>query len=124
MTTNPLYNQLLERVFVERPELAPYAELFSQMADSKKETPEVETRLRKITSIARRLRDDFEEVNDKLLDFANALGACHECWGTENRCPICRGEGQPGYFKLDRELFDQLISPALPKANWLEIKDK
>jgi len=123
MSTNPLYNQLLERVFTEQPELAQYAELFNQMAESK-EAPEEEDRLRKITSIAKRLRGDLEDAKDELYDFAKALGACHECWGEDDRCPICRGEGQSGYFKLNRELFDLLILPALKKANWLEVTEK
>jgi len=127
MSNNPLYEQLLQRVLTEQPELAQYAELFKQQDEdspSSDEVKELKLRLRKITSIAKAQKDDLNDALDDLSELAQALGACDECWGRDNRCPTCRGDGAPGYFKLDRALFDQYILPALAKATWLDITQK
>jgi hypothetical protein len=127
MSNNQLYTQLLERVLADRPELAPYAELFQQMAagsETDHSAKEMEIRLRKVSGIARQLKAELDYALNELDDFAKALGACHHCCGEDNRCHICRGQGQPGYFKPDRLLFDRLILPALREVSWIEIKEK
>ncbi len=126
MSNNPLYNQLLERVLSEQPELAQFAELFMQQSEettSSTDTQEIKIRYRKVTNIAKKLRGDLDMALDSLDDLAQALGAC-ECWGENHRCPACKGNGQSGYFKPDRELFERLIKPALDKVTWLDVTEK
>jgi hypothetical protein len=125
MSNNQLYNQLLQTVLAERPELAQYAELFTAQDSSEdSDDKELKLRLRKITVLAKRLKQDLDDALGDLDDLAQALGACEECWGRDNRCPTCRGEGSPGYFKSDKVLFEELIRPALSKATWLEVQEK
>lgn len=130
MANNLLYSQLLEQIVTERPELSNYVQLFQQLAaegeEGESESEKVaalEQRIRKLSSIARRLKEDLDVALDDLDDLAKALGAC-ECWGRDNRCPACKGGGQAGYFKPDKALFDQLILPALSQLPRLELEEK
>jgi hypothetical protein len=128
MSDNPLYGQLLERVIAQQPELAQYTELFSQLGNNtttvSDETVAIKARLGKVNAIAKRLKNDLADALDDLDELAKALGACDACWGRDNRCPICRGDGIAGYFKPDKALFNQMILPALHKAQWLEVIEK
>src|SRR5688500_15458651 len=54
----------------------------------------------------------FEELLDRNSSLAAALGAC-DCWGAAPHCPICEGEGSPGWMLPDRELFKVYVQPAL-----------
>ncbi len=128
MENNLLYNKLIERVVSERPDLAPFAELFQQINTSNTKEPkskniEAELKFRKLASAAQILNEDFNDVLDELDDLAKALGACSTCWGEDNRCEKCRGKGQSGFFKPDEKLFRKLILPALKRITWLEIKE-
>jgi hypothetical protein len=55
-----------------------------------------------------------EQVLDRNICLATALGAC-DCWGSAPECPICQGEGTPGWTLPDRELFATYVQPALTK---------
>ena len=43
---------------------------------------------------------------------ADALGACH-CFGVDESCPDCHGDGVPGTFIPDRLRFEQVVMPVL-----------
>jgi hypothetical protein len=131
MTNTLLYNQLLEQVVGQNPELAQYSELFQGIMQEDKVDPEVpqkvfvlENRLRKLSSVTQKLKNERDDLLDELDDLAKALGACDECWGEDNRCPTCRGKGKSGYFQPDKELFNKLILPALKEVTWLHIQEK
>ena len=135
MSNTILYNQLLERVVGQNPEFAQYTELFSELMKddgsspaTADKLPELENRVRKLTTVARRLKNENDDLLDDLDDLTKALGACDECWsprlGVDNRCPTCRGKGIPGFYAPDRELFNKLILPALREASWLTIQEK
>jgi hypothetical protein len=51
------------------------------------------------------------EVDTNML-LAAALGAC-QCWGLRAGCEVCAGNGCTGWVRPDRELFDELIRPAV-----------
>jgi hypothetical protein len=129
MDNNVLYNKLIERVISERPDLAPFAEIFQHIntSDDKNEPEnqkrEIDVRFRKLASAARLLKEDFDDAMDELDDLAHALGACDECWGENKRCPKCRGNGVSGWRTPNTALFRSLILPALQKIPWLEIKE-
>jgi hypothetical protein len=53
------------------------------------------------------------EVDTYLL-LAAALGACR-CWGLRTDCEVCAGQGCTGWVRPDRELFDELIQPAVAR---------
>lgn len=126
MSNDILYDQLLQSVLAENPELAQYAELFKQLTQNESPSDDIQKRLRKVTSIAKNLKEDLDDALERLEELAHALGACDEylcLLGYFDRCPKCKGEGQPGFFKPDRDLFNQLILPALRKVTWLEVKE-
>jgi hypothetical protein len=61
------------------------------------------------------LRDevtDLREVNDAT---AAALGACRVCWGGDEICPVCAGQGRPGASLPDRRLYNELVEPAVQR---------
>lgn len=127
MSNQVLYDQFLQNILTERPELAQYAEIFQQFISNdngSEKIQELEMRLRKVSSFAKRLREDLDDALDNLDNLAKALGACEECWGETTRCPSCRGKGKSGYFQPDRELFDRLILPALREVPWLSVQEK
>lgn len=128
METNLLYNKLLERVLSERPDLAPFTELFQQINSSNDRAPDnrsgdTELRFKQLASDARVLKADFDDALDELDDLARALGACHICWGENKHCEKCRGKGRSGHFIPDERLFRTLIMPALKRVSWLEVKE-
>jgi hypothetical protein len=61
------------------------------------------------------LRDevtDLREVNDAT---AAALGACRVCWGGDELCPVCAGNGRPGANLPDRRFYNELVGPAVER---------
>ena len=50
------------------------------------------------------------EVNDAL---AGATGSCPECWGQDNTCKTCEGQGGPGSLPIDEESFMIFIQPLI-----------
>jgi hypothetical protein len=45
-------------------------------------------------------------------DLALALGACPACWGEDNQCRYCRGQGVPGFSRPDTAAFLHYVVPA------------
>jgi hypothetical protein len=72
--------------------------------------------------IARLIADDAPAAPEEpaqyvaLLDrdctLAAALGAC-ECWGEYVDCPVCDGDGGPGWLVPDPRLFARYVHPAV-----------
>lgn len=126
-----MYNQLVEQIAADNPELGNYINLFQQMMAQNNNNEEedfdklrdLKTRLKKINSIAKLLKEDLDQALYYLEGYAIALGLCKECLGENYHCPVCNGKGQAGYNQLDRELFNHLIMPAIRKASWLEVKE-
>lgn len=57
---------------------------------------------------------DLRNVNDNL---AAALGACGACWGGDENCEECDGGGEVGCYQPDRELYRELVAPAVRRVN-------
>lgn len=55
---------------------------------------------------------DLRQANDTV---AAALGACPYCWGGDIECPVCRGQGRPGFAPPDAGLFEELVVPAIQR---------
>ncbi len=47
--------------------------------------------------------------------FSSAVGAC-ECWGEDNNCEHCHGNGNPGYFQVDESAFQQYVMPCMEQV--------
>ena len=55
----------------------------------------------------------YDELLERNAELAAALGAC-ECWGDEEEdCPVCYGEGAPGWVRPDRRLYARYVHPAI-----------
>jgi len=74
------------------------------------EPDRVSSQLRLRIAQADRELEQLREQNDRL---AWGLGACYLCWGRDPACPVCGGAGRPGSTLPDRELFGQLVVPAV-----------
>jgi hypothetical protein len=70
------------------------------------------TSLRRLRHLKRELAD-LREVNDTV---AAALGACRVCWGGDEECHECEGDGRPGSRRPDPVMFDRLVVPAVRRA--------
>jgi hypothetical protein len=76
---------------------------------------------RENTPVEREPDDDEAELADAVelaqlreisITLAGALGACERCWGADPACRTCRGDGGPGAFAPDEELFREIVAPA------------
>ena len=52
------------------------------------------------------------------LYIAQALGACPQCWGLDQRCPACAGQGGPGSSQPDADRLLNLVRPALRRLGF------
>lgn len=71
-----------------------------------------------------RRRETIAELTQELMAlrrlndiFAAALGACRLCWGRDDQCQRCDGQGVIGYFMPDSGLFQQWIEPAMARLS-------
>jgi hypothetical protein len=55
---------------------------------------------------------DYEFLVNKNSQLASALGAC-ECWGEDSGCPVCQGEGMPGWTRPETQAYSFFIRPAM-----------
>src|SRR5260221_2739578 len=46
---------------------------------------------------------------------ADALGSCKDCWGEDQECTVCSGEGYSGWRKINIRLFNLYVLPSLEK---------
>lgn len=69
-------------------------------------------RLRQTMEQMYRELETLRERNDTL---AEALGACHLCWGEDIECPVCSGTGHPGASMPDRAMLVELVTPAVQR---------
>lgn len=58
---------------------------------------------------------ELERLRNRNELVAAALGACDRCFGDDDSCPVCGGEGRPGWEPPDRRLFAEIVGPALER---------
>ena len=56
---------------------------------------------------------DLREVNDT---WAAATGSCKLCFGGDDACDVCHGQGGPGWRTVHPELFEALILPIFQRG--------
>ena len=59
------------------------------------------------------LQAELEYLRERNDTLALALGACYLCWGEDSDCPACGGNGRPGSTLPAKQVFSQLIVPAI-----------
>ena len=62
-----------------------------------------------------RLQKQNAQLRAVLDDIADALGACGDCFGSDESCPECDGEGSPGAFRPRRAAFDFFLRPVIDR---------
>lgn len=58
--------------------------------------------------------DQLLALNDHV---ARLLGACHDCFGKDPDCSMCKGQGYPGFYDFDKDMFLEFIGLCLTKIS-------
>lgn len=58
------------------------------------------------------LYNETVKLNNSL---SGALGSCNLCWGENEDCPACSGNGYPGWKTVNKRLFNIYVLPSLEK---------
>lgn len=130
------FNALLSQVEMSRPDLADSLSMLREFQKNNSnnetsviditpnETDELSKLLDKQKKINKNLFDKYQQLEtnygllvEQMDQFAEAIGACPECWGEERQCNHCRGRGKPGYFHPKQEYFDMYIKPVIFRIN-------
>ena len=94
--------ELIRRLRIQNKKLLEQVALLrEQIKDSKANRNQMMLRL-----------DYLMKLNTSL---AEALGSCSNCWGENPACTICRGEGYPGWQKINKRLFNLYVLPTIEK---------
>lgn len=70
-------------------------------------------KIEKIFEENKRLRHEKNILLERIEILAYALGACPECWGDDGQCKKCQGQGQPGTYIPEKDLFSQYVLPVV-----------
>jgi hypothetical protein len=62
-------------------------------------------------------------VDQRVCELARALGACALCLGEAPDCPVCVGNGSPGWNVPEPHLFALLVTPALQRLAEVELRE-
>lgn len=68
-----------------------------------------------VADVLRRLYDEVAVLRARTEALADALGACATCWGSDPRCPTCRGRGAPGGRVPVEGAFARYVTPAVER---------
>lgn len=116
-----IMNTLAAQMVANNPKLKPLWEMMQAQQEQQqkpiaKQLQSYSHLKRKHQELSRKikiLQQDYQQTEALLDELAEALGACQYCWGTHHICEHCAGEGKPGYFKINQELFDHYIKPTI-----------
>lgn len=62
-----------------------------------------------------RLIRQNDALRAMLHDIGDALGACGACFGTDETCPDCDGDGAPGTWSPRRDAFEFFLRPVFDR---------
>lgn len=69
-----------------------------------------------VADVLQRLYDEVAVLRARTETLADALGACATCWGSDPRCPTCRGRGTPGGRVPVEGPFTVYVTPAVDRC--------
>ena len=104
---------MFDQLVADDPRLRLFAELMRAKSPTSPAAESAEEELRRVRAQQERLRAAYVSLRGRSEQLAAAVGACATCWGEKPACRHCRGEGTPGAFMPDWELFAQYIMPAV-----------
>lgn len=85
--------------------------LLEQLLDRLATAPGQAPRQRPVTVEGTVADSTEQELLDRQILLAAALGAC-ECWGSDPECPFCGGDGLPAWRHPDPQLYEEFVAPA------------
>ncbi|MET0637495.1 MAG: hypothetical protein ABWZ25_15795 [Chitinophagaceae bacterium] len=56
---------------------------------------------------------DYKKLN---RDLSDALGSCTVCWGEDDKCQVCEGNGSAGWRTINKRLFNLYVLPTMEKV--------
>jgi hypothetical protein len=72
----------------------------------------------------RKLRENVASANNMANYIAQVFGACPACWGLNQLCPHCRGQGKPGSYQPNEAELLAWVEPALTKLGLRIVKSE
>lgn len=111
--------QLLAQMMIQQqqaaaPSVAPSegGKLRHQLKKLSYQNQQLKQRLSRAGKDRRELLEYLDYLLDLNRNFSSAVGAC-ECWGEDDGCEACQGQGGPGWQPKEEETFALMIAPAL-----------
>jgi hypothetical protein len=104
---------LLDQLGISNPRVKQLAELLAMQAGSSDN--ETETNQELVEQLHEENKALLEQVNalsERNAVLAAAVGAC-TCWGEDETCEECSGEGRPGTFLPDKAYFTEFVLPVI-----------
>ncbi|MEH6703738.1 MAG: hypothetical protein V7691_02990 [Galbibacter orientalis] len=95
-------------------------ELFDEESKVKPEAiqmKKLKSEILKLRQLVKVLKQEVYNESQLNHDLALAIGACKYCFGCDDDCNNCHGEGAPGFFVPDYIHYKELILPAIKKFN-------
>lgn len=126
---------LMQQMAADNPKLQTLLTLMQQQqadSDSNAQSPDSEElvyyesgKIKKQARLIKRLHTELSIAESLIEDLAAGLGACPTCWGHDDQCEECDGEGKPGAFKIDKKSFQTYVLPVIRKnPNLITLKRK
>lgn len=88
-----------------------------QPSDQDKELKRTRRRLKQTRHALEVMRNQVQEAEHILQELAAIFGACGRCWGQDQECPDCHGQGGPGSQRPDSDELLALTEPALAQLD-------
>jgi len=118
---------MLDQIGYSNPKVRLMAKLIESQNSVSENSGEHNSKLNKLESLLKKMEaynEKFKQENTVLKEHiksitawsnnvAAAVGACPECWGENDLCNTCHGQGLPGKFIPNKTLFTELCMPAV-----------
>jgi len=115
--------ELVQTMLAERaasnPTVAALMQMMSQRESepdpAREPSPPRRTRVDRVRARVQDMRDELVRLRERMERLAAAVGACVSCWGDDDECVSCGGDGAPGWLDPDPIAFTDLIAPAVTR---------
>lgn len=87
-----------------------------QKTESTTSSQESSIQIRRLRQSRNNWKHYAQSLSETVRFFAELFGACPACWGHDNQCPNCRGQGAIGSQNPDLDTLVELVSPLLAEA--------
>ncbi len=122
--------EMLATLAARNPQMAPIVqqlqERFAQQSAGPAEVPMEEPeimepartsrRQEELKRVAKRMFVELQAWRARSEMLAEALGACHLCWGEDEGCSYCSGEGCIGTYVIKAQVFEDVVGPAMQQV--------